>query len=152
MNIASKTKRDIILVVTILGLLGLYVFVTTFLIEQKEATAANVFYGNNQNPIVSIDFINQQIIVHFQQENAENYPVIDLENNRITLLGDYEINGVRQEVVIGFDFVNLTVEILEEESPYHICSNQGASSNQALICLPNAIRVEFTSAELDFIL
>jgi hypothetical protein len=152
MKIGSKTKRDMTLILIVIGLLGTYLFVTSFLIVPRESTAAKIFYGNNQNPIVTIDFINEQIIVHFQQENSEEYPFIDIENNRITLLGDFEINGVRQEVVIGYDFLNLTVEILEEESPYHICSNQGASSGQALICLPNAIRVEFTSAELDFIL
>jgi hypothetical protein len=111
-----------------------------------------VFYGNNPNPIVTIDFINQRVIVHYNQEGFSQYPILNEEFNTITLLGDYKIFGVRQEVVIGFDFTNQTVTILEEESPYNVCSNLGASSKLALICLPNAIRVEFSRADVDFVM
>ena len=148
----TKNKRDWILIGIFTLTLGVYFLVSTFVIPQKEATAANIFYGQNSEPIVVIDFVNENIIIKYMQDETSLYPVVDLNNQTITLLGDFEIQGIRQEVVIGYSFERKSVEILEEESPYHICSNQGESSQQALICLPNAIRVEFTSGDIDFII
>jgi hypothetical protein len=148
----TKNKRDWILIVGATLIIGIYFAISTWFITYDDSTAANVYYGNNNQPIVVIDFVNEKITIEYQQENAEMYPKVDLINQTITLLGDYKVQGVRQEVVIGYSFINKTVEILEEESPYHICSNQGASDRQALICLPNAIRVEFTNTEIDFII
>jgi hypothetical protein len=147
-----KTQRDIVLIFTVLLGIGAYFLLTTFILKQEPQTQAQVFYGNNPNPIVTIDFINQRVIIHYNQEGYNQYPILNEEFNTITLLGDYKISGVRQEVVIGFDFINQTVTILEEESPYNVCSNLGASSKQALICLPNAIRVEFSRADVDFVM
>jgi hypothetical protein len=147
-----KTQRDVMLITIVLLGVGMYFLLTTFVFKPEPATQANIYYGNNQQPIVTIDFINQSVRIHYNQEGLTNYPFINKELNTITLLGDYEISGVRQEVVIGFDFLNQTVTILEEESPYNVCSNLGASSKQALICLPNAIRVEFSKTNVDFIM
>jgi hypothetical protein len=147
-----KTQRDVMLITIVLLGVGMYFLLTTFVFKPEPATQANIYYGNNQQPIVTIDFINQSVRIHYNQEGLTNYPFINKELNTITLLGDYEISGVRQEVVIGFDFLNQTVTILEEESPYNVCSNLGASSKQALICLPNAIRVEFSNTNVDFIM
>ena len=147
-----KTQRDMMLIFIVLLGIGVYFLLTTFVIKHEPQTQAQVFYGNNSNPIVTIDFVNERIIIHYNQEGLSQYPIMNQELNTITLLGDYEISGVRQEVVIGYDFMNQTVTILEEESPYNVCSNLGASSKQALICLPNAIRVEFSRADVDFIM
>jgi hypothetical protein len=147
-----KTQRDVMLIMIVLLGVGMYFLLTTFVFKPEPATQANIYYGNNQQPIVTIDFINQSVRIHYNQEGLTNYPFINKELNTITLLGDYEISGVRQEVIIGFDFLNQTVTILEEESPYNVCSNLGASSKQALICLPNAIRVEFSNTNVDFIM
>lgn len=147
-----KTQRDFMLIFIVLLGVGVYFLLTTFVFKPEPATQANVFYGNNQEPIATIDFINQTVVIHYNQEGLTNYPIVNKELSTITLLGDYEISGVRQEVVIGFDFLNQTVTILEEKSPYNVCSNLGASSKQALICLPNAVRVEFSSSDVDFIL
>jgi hypothetical protein len=147
-----KTQRDVMLITIVLLGVGMYFLLTTFVFKPEPATQANIYYGNNQQPIVTIDFINQSVRIHYNQEGLTNYPFINKELNTITLLGDYEISGVRQEVVIGYDFLNQTVTILEEESPYNVCSNLGASSKQALICLPNAIRVEFSNTNVDFIM
>jgi hypothetical protein len=147
-----KTQRDMMLIFIVLLGIAVYFLLTTFVIKQEPQTQAQVFYGNNPNPIVTIDFVNERIIIHYNQEGLSQYPIMNQELNTITLLGDYEISGVRQEVVIGYDFMNQTVTILEEESPYNVCSNLGASNKQALICLPNAIRVEFSRADVDFIM
>jgi hypothetical protein len=78
-----------------------------------------------------------------------------LNQATITLLGDYEVDGTRQIVVIEYNFGKRSVEIIEEQSPNNICSNEGLSTGKPLICLPNRIRVEFESSydgnEPDFI-
>jgi len=84
----------------------------------------------------------------------QNYPIIDEEAQTITLLGDYELNGIRQIVVIKYEFGTAnskpSVEIIQEQSPNNICSREGVSTGKPLICLPNRIRVEFDSSEVDF--
>lgn len=152
MKITKQNKRDALLVVFLLVGLGIFFGYREWIYEPGEATVANVFYGNNSNPIVVIDFSNEQIILNYVQPNVQNYPKIDEGNNTITLLGDYEINGVRQELVLRYNFEKKTVQIIQEESPYNVCSKQGESNGEALICLPNSIRVEFSSATQDFIL
>lgn len=152
MTISKQNKRDIILVLILLFIIGSVFGYREFIYEPGETTVANVFYGNSSEPIVTIDFYNQQIIVNYEQPNVTNYPIIDTINKTITLLGDYEINNVRQEVVIQYDIDKKTVQIIEEQSPYNVCSKQGESNGAAIICLPNGIRVEFSTATEDFVL
>jgi hypothetical protein len=66
------------------------------------------------------------------------------------LLGDYTVNGIRQIVVIKYDFNKRSVQIIEEQSPNNICSREGESTGWPLICLPNRIRVEFVTDQGDF--
>ena len=152
MTITKKMKRDSILIAVILLLLGSVFAYMEILYNPGDATVANVYYGSDQNPIVIIDFTKQEIFVQFEQPSSENYPVVDAINQTITLLGDFEVGGVRQEVIIGYNFDKKTVRVIEEQSPYNVCSKQGESDGAAIICLPNGIRVEFSTATTDFIL
>lgn len=153
-KLTMKTKRDILLGVGVLMLTLLIWLVLTLSLSNGTATSANVYYGSNREAIVSIDFVSNQVRIHYYQDTQTEtrYPYVDLTNQTITLLGDYEQNGIRQEVIIGYSFVDQSVQILEESSPYNVCSKQGVITSGALICLPNSVRVEFKNAEEDFIL
>ncbi len=153
-NLSVKNKRDILLVTllfTILG--GIYILVRLFAF-QGEASIANVYYGNSNEPIVSIDFVNYRVIKNYEQDVPSSYgqvyPIIDEASNTITLLGDYELNGTRQIVVIQYNYGAKSVQIIQEKSPNNICSREGISTAWPLICLPNRIRVEFDTNKEDF--
>ena len=152
----QKTKRDLYLIVGLFVILGGIFIYFQFFKTQQEASRAHIYYGSTSDPIVTIDFQKQQVTANHVQSVPNQYdnvyPLIDENQHTVTLLGDYEINGVRQIVVITYDFGLRTVQITEEQSPNNICSREGASNGKPLICLPNRVRVEFeTNAEFDFI-
>jgi hypothetical protein len=155
-NRATQTKRDLILTLLLLIILGGIFIVYRSFAFIDDAARAHIYYGVSSEPMVTIDFIDREIIVH-QNQNVpppyENiYPIINKEQQTITLLGDFTIGGVRQIVVIQYDFDRKSVTIIEEQSPNNICSREGESTGWPLICLPNRIRVEFEQAgEDDFI-
>lgn len=153
-KLTMKTKRDILLGVGVVIFTLLIWLVLTLSLSNGKATSASVYYGSNREAIVSIDFVSNQVSIQYYQETNTDtrYPYVDLNSQTITLLGDYEVNGERQEVVIGYNFDDQSVQILEESSPYNVCSKQGIITSGALICLPNSVRVEFKNAEEDFIL
>lgn len=157
MQSRSKTelrKRDLLLTLILFIFIGgLFLFVR-FIAFSDEASVAHVYYGTSSDPIVSINFVNGEVIRHRDQEGVLGdiaYPLIDEDNQTITLLGDYEINGVRQILVIEYNIEKKSVQIIEEQSPNNICSREGESTGWPLICLPNRIRVEFESSDEDFI-
>lgn len=147
-------KRDVLLITILLVVVGsLFLYFQLFQ-STGEANYAHVYYGASNEPMVTIDFVKNEIVQYNEQDVPSEYgsfPIIDEGKKTITLLGDYEINGVRQIVVIEYDFGLKTVQIIEEESPNHICSREGVSTGKPLICLPNRVRVEFeTSDDSDF--
>lgn len=153
-NRNSTNKRDILLITILLLIVGgIFLYIQLFQ-ATGEANYAHVYYGTSDQPLVTIDFIKNEVVKYNNQEVPSAYgsfPVIDEGKRTITLLGDYEINGVRQIVVIEYDFGLKTVQIIEEESPNHICSKEGVSTGKPLICLPNRVRVEFeTNDDADF--
>jgi len=157
-NKQYKNKRDLILVSVLVILVGaIYISFKLFMFT-GEASQAHVYYGTSTDPIVTIDFVNYRVIRNYTQNVPDgynqNYPIIDEEAQTITLLGDYELNGIRQIVVIKYEFGTAnskpSVEIIQEQSPNNICSREGVSTGKPLICLPNRIRVEFDSSEVDF--
>lgn len=156
MNVRSKTqnKRDILLVSLLFVIMG-GVFVAFRLFAfSEDASLAHVYYGSSNEPIVTIDFINYRTIKNYDQSVPSGYdsiyPIINEQEYTITILGDYAINGIRQEVVIKYDYGRKSVQIIEEKSPNNICSREGESTGWPLICLPNRIRVEFETNDEDF--
>jgi hypothetical protein len=149
-----QKKRDIVLASLLFVLLGGLFILFRLFAFQGEASAANIYYGSSNEPIVTIDFVNYRVINHYQQnvpsEYGSNFPIIDENQRTITLLGDYQVNGTRQIVVIQYDFGRKSVQIIQESSPNNICSREGESTGWPLICLPNRIRVEFESSDEDF--
>ena len=153
-SLSIKTKRDLFLGLGIVIFVLFNWLILTLTLSSGTATSASIYYGSNKEAIATIDFVSEQIAIHYYQETETNtrYPYVDLSNNTITLLGDYEVDGIRQEVVITYDFEKQSVQITKEQSPYNVCSKQGEITSGALICLPNSVRVEFKNAEEDFVL
>lgn len=159
-NKKTIRKRDIYLISILMVLFGALFFVFQYVIYAKDASYAQIYYGLG-DPLVSIDFLKQEIVINDYQSVPENYsktyPSINYNGEygyvEITLLGDYEINDIRQEVIIAVDFEQNRIQVKDEESPLNVCSKQGWSTAAPLICLPNRIRVEFdsTNANVDFI-
>ncbi len=150
-----RNKRDWLMVVLLFVILGGAFLAFRMLAFTEDATRAHVFYGTSSEPIVTIDFIKGDIITHYRQPVPEGYddiyPLIDSQAQTITLLGDFTVGGTRQPVVIRYDFVRRSVQVIEEQSPNNICSREGESSGWPLICLPNRVRIEFESTDEDFI-
>jgi hypothetical protein len=159
-NKKDTNKRDILLIAILLLIVGgLFLYLQLFQ-TTEDANYAHIYYGATDEPVVTIDFQKSEIITHKEQQIPDNYsqiyPIINqnIDDNKgtITLLGDYEVNGIRQIVVIEYDFGLRTVQVIEEQSPNNICSREGVSNGKPLICLPNRIRVEFeTNNDSDFI-
>jgi hypothetical protein len=151
-----QRKRDILLASLLFVFLGAIYLAFRLFAFQDDASVAHVYYGASSDPIVTIDFVNGQVIKNYDQDVPSTYdniyPIIDEEENTITVLGDYTINGVRQIVVIRYDFGKRSVQIIQEESPNNICSREGESTGWPLICLPNRVRIEFGNNDEDFII
>ncbi|MFP4177606.1 MAG: hypothetical protein ACLFTZ_02475 [Acholeplasmataceae bacterium] len=151
----KQKKRDLIMIIALTIVVGGFLWFYQTNAYQGEASRAYVFYGNAAEPIVTIDFIQKEVTRHEDQdvpeEYEQGYPYIDEDANTITLLGDFKQNGVRQEVVIRYDFDRSTVQVIEETSPNNICSKEGESNGWPLICLPNRVRIEFEQSDEDFI-
>lgn len=153
-NMNQQKKRDLILVGLLFVLLGGAFLLFRLFAFNEDAALAHVYYGNSSDPIVTIDFMKQTIERHYDQDVPsdydDNFPLINEEERTITILGDYTVNGIRQIVVIRYDFGKRSVQIIEEQSPNNICSREGESTGWPLICLPNRVRVEFVTDQGDF--
>ena len=146
---ATKNQRDIMFIIVLFLIVGGVFLYFQVIRTQSVASYAHIYYGTSSEPMVTIDFVKQDVEI-LREQNVpgrydQDYPRIDETERTITLLGDYEINGIRQIIVIKYDFGSKTVEIIEEQSPNNICSKEGVSSGKPLICLPNRVRIEFES-------
>jgi hypothetical protein len=147
-------KRDLLLITLLFVILGgIYISFRIFAFN-TEASIANVYYGTSSEPIVVIDFVNNRVTKIYDQDTPGSgdtvYPIIDENQRTITLLGDYTVGGVRQVVVIKYDFGRKSVQVIKESSPNNICSREGESTGWPLICLPNRVRIEFETTDEDF--
>lgn len=143
--IKSK-KRDSIIIIALLLISIAGYFIYSYMIKNKDVSIANVFYRGEL--IVEVDFNQEEIKVIKEQPNTNQpYPIINEDLYTITILGDYEINGMRQELVIRYDFLKRSMQIIEEESPNNICSKIGESFGAPLICAPNSVRVIFEAGK-----
>jgi hypothetical protein len=149
----TKNKRDVIMIIGVMILFVALFFTYQAFAYGDEAARAFIYYGNLPEPIVTIDFNRGKVTVHRTQDTSGDivYPYVDEDDQTITLLGDYEISGIRQIVVIAYDYVDRSVEVIRESSPNNICSREGVSTGKPLICLPNRIRIEFDTSDADFI-
>ena len=140
----KSTKKDWIIISTILVVSVITFFVFISITKNKKGNFAEVWYYP-EGILVEVDFANKKVTKIKEQEDAKEigeYPKIDLEKRTITLLGAEQKNK-RYEVVIKYDLEKGTMEIISETSPNNICSNMGVSTGKSLICIPNKIDVRF---------
>lgn len=146
-NPKSKLIRDILLFGVLVVVFG-GAFLNYHFWPRGEALSAVITY--QQEAYVKINFQTQDIEII--KEQTPDYPkkVIGENYIEITILGDYKIDGVRQEVVIFVDFVEKRIRVSEEKSPYNLCSRQGWANHGYIICLPNSVSINFqTGAQID---
>lgn len=76
----------------------------------------------------------------------ENDLVLEID---LSINNTYEVEGYNGKVLI--EVLNNQIRVIEENSPYHLCSKQGfiSKSGQSIICLPNKIIIELPNDELD---
>lgn len=158
----KTTKKELIIIVTIaiIALSGFLIFRSVFKTPSKNPAIVQHWYANSTGfnvteDLVLIDFDKKKVTILNEQSGVPSeygsYPQINLENNTVTVLGEYvePKSKKRQELVVEYDFINRTVEIIEETSPKGICSNMGKQVKFPLICLPNQMKVIFDIAKDD---
>ena len=76
----------------------------------------------------------------------ENNLVLEIDLNVDNI---YEVQGYNGKVII--EVLNNQIRVVEENSPYHLCSKQGfvSKSGESIICLPSKIIIELPSQDLD---
>lgn len=100
--------------------------------------------------IITIVFIMSMYII-FKNKSDGNRALV-LKNGEIILEIDltleeqeYIVNGENGPVRILAG--NGKIKVIEEDSPYHICSKQGyiSASYETIVCLPNKISIEISN-------
>ncbi len=158
MNKKTMGKRDFYMLAILVVLFSTLFLVFKFVVFSGEAVTAEIYYGLGE-PLVTVDFKNEEVIRNKDQDtNTQiNYPLIrendDTGYIEVIVLGDYKIEGIRQEVIVEIDFTQNRLRVVYEESPLNVCSKQGWSTAVPLICLPNKVRIEFNAeqSDIDFI-
>lgn len=160
----NKTQliRDGLLIGIVVLVVGIIYIVS--LLNQKTGEIAFVKYNNKT--LFSVSLSNGEFTASTTVYEVEFMPEIKE--------GKLYINGVIDErlekgtgvivyeskyVILGnldyilIEYKNNKVRVMEETSPYNICSNQGASNNAPIICLPNLVTISFGKTdEVDVII
>lgn len=139
-----KTKyRDviIILVISTIAIFGYFMFKKAFS-NQKHDRALIKYNGEL---VASVDFKERKVT----KEVEDSYPIIDLENNIIIILGNKLEDGKRYEVHIKYDFDKRSMQIVRETSPKKYCSKEGEKTSGSITCLPNGVTITFDDYEDD---
>lgn len=150
-----KTKlKDIIIIgaIIIIAATGFYMFNNVF----KNTTFNKAFVvqlnqeSGNYESIVEVDFVNKDLnIINSYEVDGKTYPIINKDDNTITLLG-MEQQGVRYDFVIRYNMDKRSMEVIEEESPKNYSSKVGEQTAQSIISVPNSIQIHFSNdGELD---
>ena len=84
--------------------------------------------------------------------NNNSYAYVYYDNKEVLKIDlskddNYKVDGFNGEVMIEVKDNKLRVS--KENSPLHICSNQGWMNSGSLVCLPNKIVINFENDELD---
>ena len=108
--------------------------------------------------LITIVFVISVILIVILMNNSSsgNYAFVYYENKIIKKIDlskndIYKVDGYNGEVVI--EVKNHKIGVINETSPYHLCSKQGfvSSSLEPIVCLPNkiVIKIEEENTELD---
>lgn len=136
-----RLRRDLILFGVLVIVFG-GIYLNYHFWPREAALCASITY--RQETYVEVNFNSRNATILKYQED-KNYPKKELGEDylEITLLGDYKVDGVNQEVVIFIDFDQKRIKVSEEKSPFNLCSKQGWTTYGYIICLPNSISIGF---------
>lgn len=144
-----KTKyRDliIIIVIVLITIIGYFMISNAY----KKTTFTNSIIKYRDTIVADVDFENKKVSLIDQENNSVGYPKHDSTNNTITILGDYKIDGIRQEIVIKYNLEDRTMQVIEEESPNNTCLKQGVSNGKPISCIPNNVIIVFISSGTNY--
>lgn len=140
-----KTKyRDLIIIIVIVLITIIGYFMISNAYKKTIFTSSVIKYRDTL--VAEIDFENKKVNLMDQENNSVGYPKHDSTNNTITILGDYKIDGIRQEIVIKYNLEDRTMQVIEEESPNNTCLKQGVSNGKPISCIPNNVIIVFISS------
>lgn len=151
-------KKDII-VIGVASLIAIFLLVFT-LVTKKEAETAYIKYKNKE--LFSVNLTSGKYTKKTDEYLEDIKPVIDGDN---LMIGDFQDNridkgqgvivylednfthfyimGYRGYIHIEYSKERKQIRVVEEDSPYHICSNLGFSNSKPIICLPNLVTIVF---------
>ena len=105
--------------------------------------------------IIIILIFSTLIFIYYKLNNNEVENAIVYHKKDIILNIDLNINNTYQvegdNGIVKIEVNNKRIKVIEENSPYHLCSKQGYISrpNESIICLPNRIIIEIPSNDID---
>lgn len=144
-----KTKyRDLIIIIVIVLITIIGYFMISNAYKKTIFTSSVIKYRDTL--VAEIDFENKKVNLMDQENNSVGYPKHDSTNNTITILGDYKIDGIRQEIVIKYNLEDRTMQVIEEESPNNTCLKQGVSNGKPISCIPNNVIIVFISSGTNY--
>lgn len=156
----KQLKRDLLLIGILILIVGI-IFVLYYSLKE-EAEVAVVSYDNTA--LFEIDMENGVFKGKTTSYNASVMPEIKGENlyvgdelftslkegDGVLVFNDnYFVKGKLGYVKIQYNPTTKKIRVVEETSPYNICSNQGYSSEAPIVCLPNYVSIKFSKSELD---
>ena len=111
----------------------------------------------NKSDIVLIIILFIIIVISFiflYENKNNNIANVYYENNIIKTIdlnkdNFYSVEGYNGEVII--EVKNNKIRVIEETSPYNLCSKQGFVTNTSIICLPNKIIIKLEKSDIDAI-
>lgn len=159
----KKKKNDRILIGILLIVFGGYLLATSIL----EKTGDIAYVKVRNTVLFSVDLRdgsftprkNEQVIMLEELPRVEKDGIyvndikldtLEINKGIAVYENQYYIMGHLGIVVI--EYKDSKVRVKEEFSPYNICSRQGFSDKNPIICLPNYVTIEFNQSETDVII
>lgn len=146
--------RDSLLIGIVVMVIAIIYLISV--INRKPSEVATVNYDNK--PLFSVNLDDGKIAAKTEVYEATSMPKIEegklyvndelftkLEKGHGVLIykNYYVILGNLDYVMIEYNSRNKTIKVLEETSPYNICSTQGESKGAPIVCLPNLVTITF---------
>lgn len=157
----SKKKRDTIVLASLMIIFGLLFIITSSL--QSKGEIAYIKVRNQILFAVEIETgiftPSQTIVITATEEPTYTIDTITADgidyrftigNGIVKYENTYYIMGGLGVVVI--EYKDKKIRIKDENSPYNICSKQGFSDTNPIICLPNYVTIEFNNIDSDVII
>ncbi|MFA5692520.1 MAG: NusG domain II-containing protein [Acholeplasmataceae bacterium] len=141
--------RDYLIIVT-LGLVFLITFILIMILRPKPGDLAGIYVAGTK--VIEVNFSDNKFEILKQDEN---YPKIIYEKEsddhyvEIILLGNYEINHEKTEIIIEISYLKKAIRIKEDSTPKQIGVNRGWYDGNGLpvVSLPNLLYIIFETGD-----